>query len=50
MINYYNAKNSINRSDSKKMKITPQFLKLGLNLYGPHFGAGIKVKHIFKDK
>ncbi|MEA1966834.1 MAG: DUF4442 domain-containing protein [Thermodesulfobacteriota bacterium] len=31
------------------MKITPKLLKLGLNMYVPYIGAGIKVKHISKD-
>lgn len=31
------------------MKITPKILKLLLNIYGPYFGAGIKVNYISKD-
>jgi len=31
------------------MKITPRLLKLGLNIFGPFVGAGVKVKHITPD-
>ena len=31
------------------MKITPKLLKLGLNLYPPYLGAGVKVNHISED-
>ena len=31
------------------MKITPKLLKLGLNLYPPYLGAGVKVTHISED-
>jgi len=31
------------------MKITPKLLKLGLNLYPPYIGAGVKVTHISED-
>ncbi|MBT8332811.1 MAG: DUF4442 domain-containing protein [Desulfobacterales bacterium] len=31
------------------MKHTPKFLKRLLNIYGPYFGAGVKVEHISSD-
>ena len=31
------------------MKITPKLLKLGLNLYPPYLGAGVKITHISED-
>ena len=31
------------------MKITPKLLKLGLNLYPPYIGAGVKITHIRED-
>lgn len=31
------------------MKHTPKFLKRLLNIYGPYFGAGVKVDHISSD-
>jgi hypothetical protein len=32
------------------MKITPNVLKFGLNLYPSYLGAGVKVTHISKDR
>jgi acyl-coenzyme A thioesterase PaaI-like protein len=31
------------------VKHTPKFLKRLLNIYGPYFGAGVKVEHISSD-
>ncbi len=31
------------------MRLTPNLLKLALNLYPPYLGAGVKVTHISKD-
>jgi len=31
------------------VKYTPKFLKRLLNIYGPYFGAGVKVEHISSD-
>ena len=31
------------------MKFTPKLMKLGLNLYPPYLGAGVKITHISKD-
>jgi hypothetical protein len=31
------------------MRLTPRFLRILLNLYGPFFGAGVKVEEISRD-